>query len=412
MELKLAQKPSLSQFSPAPAGLQPPWGNSSPPATSALYLHIPFCFHKCHYCDFYSIVDDQDRQAVFTQRLIVELQLRVKQLPLQPRTIFIGGGTPTLLGQPLWEQLLTAMHTLGLLSRVREFTVEANPETVTPELARTLVAGGVNRISMGAQSFDPQALHTLERWHDPASVRRAVAWVREAGIDNINLDLIFAIPGQTLASLDADLSQALALEPTHLSYYGLTFEPHTALSIRQTQGRIVPVDEDLQRAMYEHLMKALEAAGFEHYEVSAWAKRAPGQTTGEMSSRRCQHNLAYWRNENWLGIGPAAGSHMAGLRWRNEPHLGRYLAAVGEPPVQDVERLPAERQAGEMLMLGLRLREGIPLLKVRAALPPDDARWAVIGELENIDMIEVQEDHLRLTPRGLLVADAVLAKLL
>ena len=370
-----------------------------------LYLHTPFCFHKCHYCDFYSIVEagDTDRQAAFVDRLIAELRHRAGQFGrLRPRTIFVGGGTPTLLRQPLWRRLLDALRDLGCLDQVTEFTVEANPETVTDGPTDTLVAGGVNRVSLGAQSFQPALLKTLERWHEPASVVRAVHTVRDAGIDNINLDLIFGIPGQTMAMLDADLRAVLDLGPTHLSCYGLTYEPNTAMTQRLRQGQITPADEDLERDMYDRVMTQLETAGFEHYEVSNWVQ--PGH--------RCEHNLIYWTNQNWLAVGPSGASHVAGWRWKNIAHLGRYLAQQPEPPVVDVEHLPAARQVGAMLMLGLRLREGVPVSWLDEYVPTTDPRRTTIRELTALGLLEATDAHLRLTRRGLFVADSVIAKLL
>lgn len=329
------------------------------------------------------------------------------------------------------------MKQAGLLESVSEFTVEANPETVSPQLMEALVEGGVNRVSIGAQSFQPDLLKTLERWHDPASVGRAVRVIRGAGVTNINLDLIFAIPGQTMELLEADLDAALSHQPMHISYYSLIFEPNTAMNQRMKLGRITPMDEETERAMYARVIERLDAAGFEHYEVSNWARRSgevisrsPRRTESEddragsqgtpkgsrhdsaASPFRCLHNLLYWENANWLGIGPAAASHIDGHRWKNEPHLGRYLAMTPEPPTIDHEHLPAHESLGEQLMLRLRLRDGVPLKWLTENLPSDDARHATIGELIKLDMLESTATHLRLTGQGLFIADAVLAKLL
>jgi len=374
----------------------------------ALYLHVPFCFHKCHYCDFYSLVEpeNRDRQEAFTHRLIRELNHRSKQLHIKPETLFVGGGTPTLLREPYWQQILETLDALAITPGLREFTVEANPETVTPELARTLVAGGVGRVSMGAQSFQPELLKALERWHDPASVPRAVDILRSAGVKQINIDLIFAIPGQTMAMLEADINAALALQPDHLSCYGLTYEPQTALTQRLKMGQVTPADESLEKQMYEYLLDRLDAEGFEHYEVSNWARRSPD------GPRVCHHNMAYWFNRNWLGCGPGAGSHVAGYRWKNLPNLGKYLANEPEPPVQDVEGPDEDRQLGEALMLGLRLRQGVTLDWYQSAVAPKDSRRQVIEDMLHYGMMEQTTTHLRLTRQGLLVADYIIGKLL
>ena len=396
----------------------------------ALYLHLPFCFHKCHYCDFYSVVDApgaaaDDRQAAFTDALVAELNLHLETVPLRPTTVFAGGGTPTYLRPDLWGRLLDTLRRGGVLDRVIEFTVEANPETVTPELMHQLAAGGINRVSIGAQSFDRASLKALERWHDPENVGRAVQLSREAGINNVSLDLIFAIPGQTLDMLDRDLDRLLELAPDHLSTYGLTYEPRTALSARLRVGRVTPVDEDTERAMHERLIDRLEAAGYEHYEISNWARRKSevGSRKSEVESHpsdfrlptsdlRCAHNLAYWHNRNWLGVGPSAASHVDGHRWRNAPSLASYLQHAPRPVVEDVEFLPAERRVGETLMLRLRLAEGVAWNWLEANVPPDDERWRAIDEMIGIGMLERAAGFLRLTRRGRFVADSVIAKLL
>lgn len=396
-----------------------------------LYIHVPFCFHKCHYCDFYSIVDKPedsagdksgDRQHVFTDALVRELRSYSDHFALRPKTIFVGGGTPTLLRPQLWRQLLAAMRDAGVLEQVEEFTVEANPETVTPELMDVLVAGGVNRVSMGAQSFQPHLLKALERWHDPATVSKAARIVQNAGISNINLDLIFAIPSESMADLDSDLDTVLSINPTHLSCYSLIFEPHTPLTMKLKLGQVKPVDEDIEQAMFARVIQRLADAGFEHYEVSNWAKHDPATPLSPHDSSltpqaspspfRCQHNMMYWQNKNWLGVGPSAASHIEGMRWKNLPHLGKYTAESPQPPVQDEELLPLPRRVGEQLMLRLRLREGVPLAWLTANLPADDERQAIIKELVDIAMLERTPTHLRLTERGLFVADSVIAKLL
>ena len=394
---------------------------------------MPFCFHKCHYCDFFSLVEPEgrpSRQLVFTDALIAEMQHQARAYLPRPTTVFVGGGTPTLLRVELWEKLLDAMHRTGVLDHVTEFTVEANPETVSPELIRVLVDGGVNRLSMGAQSFNPAHLKTLERWHDPDTIRKAMGLARDAGITNLNLDLIFAIPDQTLDELNHDLTRALQLQPTHLSCYSLIFEPNTPLTQKLKLGRISAVGEETERAMYDRVMHRLEAEGYEHYEISNWALRASGighrvseSVTDSTSSdtrnpipdtrsNLCHHNLAYWHNHNWLGLGPAAASHVDGHRWKNEAHLGRYIDRSPTPPTTDHEQLAPRRRLGEQLMLGLRLREGLALDWLDAHLEADDPRQQTIDELIDLHMLEKTATHLRLTRQGLFLADSVIAKLL
>jgi len=381
-------------------------------AIHALYLHLPFCFHKCHYCDFYSVVEpegqDAPRQQAFTTALIRELTQSASNYPLAPKTLFAGGGTPTFLRLELWKQLLASLQRMGILQQKyeQEFTVEANPETVTPELMSILAEGGVNRVSIGAQSFETSSLQVLERWHNPENVRKSVQRCRAAGINNFSLDLIFAIPGQSLDMLRRDLDALLELEPTHLSTYGLTYEPNTPLSAKLRVGQVRRIDEELERDMYELVIETLQTAGYEHYEVSNWAKKS------DERDYRCQHNLAYWRNLNWLGVGPGAASHVAGHRWRNSPNLTRYLQAEANPPTEDHEELDARGRFAEQLMLGLRLREGIDAgwFDSHPCLRKDQAEtaqeWVQRGLIERVD------GRLRLTKRGLFVADSVIVKLL
>ena len=385
----------LAQLTNTAAGLQPcgPRG---------LYIHVPFCLHKCHYCDFYSFVETgrESRQPAFTDRLIEEIQATAPGLQKPLETIFVGGGTPTLLAPDLWTRLLQAIRDCLALAPDLEFTVEANPETITAPLLEVLAGGGVNRLSLGAQSFDPTALRTLERRHDPANVGRGVSLARAAGITNINLDLIFGIPGQDLDGWRADLEIAIALEPAHLSCYGLMYEPNTPLTARLRAGAIQRVDEDTEAQMYETACDRLEAVGFEQYEISNWAR--PG--------RACRHNLLYWRNESWWPMGPAAAGHVNGVRWKNVGRLSDYLRVRPLPPITDVEQLDEDGRVGETLMLGLRLNEGIGHARLEALLA--GGRAQVVRRQVAAGLLEHCEGRLRFTKRGRLLADTVLADLL
>jgi oxygen-independent coproporphyrinogen-3 oxidase len=371
-------------------------------AAAGLYLHAPFCVHKCGYCDFYSVTDQRDRQHAWADAVAAELDALLPRVALTPTTIYVGGGTPTLLTPDVWHALLACLHDRLDLDRTVEFTVEANPETVTADLLGVLVDGGVNRLSIGCQSFQPDLLATLERAHDPASVRRAVALARDAGLDDLSLDLIHAVPGQTLAQLDDDLDALLALRPDHLSCYTLIFEPGTALTARRDLGRVAPLDNDLEARMFARVIDRLDSAGYDHYEVSNWA--LPGH--------RCRHNLAYWTGASWLGVGPAAASHVAGLRWKNLPHLGQYLASPGDPPIRDVERLDADAAVGESMMLRFRLLEGVTTGWLDAHAPAGSARRDTLDRYRTVGLMRRDDDRVRLTRRGLMVADALLAELL
>src|SRR5690606_26072295 len=269
--IHLGQRPGATPAGSLSPILAAPDLREALPRPRSLYLHIPFCFHKCHYCDFYSIVDNRDRQEAFAARLGRELVALAPLAAPQPlRTIFVGGGTPTLLRRDLWEGLLKVLADNYDLAEIRagrgEFTVECNPETATPELMATLRQGGVNRLSVGAQSFDPRHPKTLERWHDPAHVGRAPELARGAGVERTSLDLSLAMPGQTLAEWGEDLRRGVELGVDHMSCYSLTYEPNTAMTKRMQRGDFAPADEDLEADMYELTVETLGAAGLERYE--------------------------------------------------------------------------------------------------------------------------------------------------
>lgn len=372
----------------------------------SLYLHIPFCTHKCHYCDFYSIVDTRDRQAAFTARLVRELTaLAPLASPLE--TVFVGGGTPSLLRPDLWEELLNRFHTLFTLAPGHEFTVECNPETVTDDLMGVLAGGGVNRVSMGAQSFDRKHLATLERRHDPERLPIAAETVRRAGIARLSVDLISGVPDQTLEQWDADLHTALGLGTEHLSAYTLTYEPGTAMTARLLKGEFAKTDDDLEADMYEHTVGTLRAAGLDRYEVSNHAR--PGA--------ECRHNLAYWRQEGWLAAGPSASAHVGGWRWKNTPRLDDYLHAGedGFSPVCELEEPDPRRSLMDRIMTGVRLREGVDSSLALAnahALNAAEDLAAAAQFCRKEGWLVIREGRWSLSDAGFLFADRVAAELI
>lgn len=380
-----------------------------PSSVRSLYVHVPFCSHKCHYCDFYSLVDTQDRQLAFAERLIRELHGLSRHATGSPlRTVFVGGGTPSLLRVELWQRLLSALDSTFDLSAIRrgdgEFTVECNPESVTPILLQVLKAGGVDRISMGAQSFHHAHLKTLERLHNPASVRAAIGMARDSGFQRLSIDLIFGIPGQSLDDWKRDLDTALELETEHLSCYNLTYEQGTAMTARLQRGEFSPADEDLEVEMYEFTERHLASAGFARYEVSNYSK--PGCES--------RHNLAYWRQEDWLAAGPSASGHVAGWRWKNVPRLDDYLRASedGLPDAIDVESPDAARALRERLWTGLRLSEGLDakrfLEDVRSVDSSASERLALaVAKSRDAGMLTDGNGRWALTKRGMLIADGI-----
>ena len=294
-----------------------------------LYVHLPFCASRCGYCDFVTVVGQEGRHAVYVDALLAELALEREALAPRLESVFLGGGTPTLTEPSALARLLRA------LPPAEEVTVEANPETVTPELAALLRDSGVTRVSLGAQSFQPRLLEVLERRARPEDVRRAFAVLREAGFDNLSLDLIYGIPGQTPADLDADLSEALALEPEHVSAYELEAKPGTRFT--HAHGEELVRQAEAMESYFERVVERLTEAGFRWYETANFCRASAGRDL------RSRHNLAYWRGRDYLGLGIGAVSTIDGRRWRTTPRLGRYLAAlrVGERPERELEELPA-----------------------------------------------------------------------
>ena len=375
-------------------------------AIQGLYMHVPFCFHKCHYCDFYSIT----RQTPDRMRRFVDLMLREARSwtasDATPSTVFIGGGTPTLLGLEDMQRLLWGVKQHIDLSAVDEWTVEANPATVTQEYCDMLKANGVTRLSFGAQSFNAAELKMLERHHDPDDVYKSVQLARAAGFTRLNLDLIFAIPGQDLRSWQSSLAAGLSLATTHLSCYGLTYEPSTPLAVRRRLGHFKTAVEELELAMLVETRRWLTSIGMPPYEISNFA--APGEA--------CRHNLNYWKGGNYLGLGPSAASHVEGVRWKNRPHLGEWETAVesGGLPAIEIETLTPQQRAGEVAMLMLRLDDGLDLdlCSERSGFNTASAFAPVIARLRDLGMIEEIQNFVRLSERGISVADAVAAEFL
>ena len=395
----------MNARSEQPSTLIIPPDTNRPKPTGGLYIHVPFCTTKCGYCDFYSVpAEGQPVDRVVTA-LVRELRLRMEPPPLTPSTVFIGGGTPTILEFPQLETLLDAAADAVAAGDVAEFTVEANPATIDDAKAALLVEHGVTRLSLGAQSFHPAELAFLERLHNPADVPAAVDVIRRAGIKDFNLDLMFGMPGQTLASWDESLSRTLELGPTHIACYGLIYEPGTALTKRLKAGAVTPCDDGLEAEMYLAAVDRLAAAGFEHYEISNFAR--PGH--------RCRHNLIYWNNEPYVGVGPSAAGYIDGRRYRNVASHTDYVRRIesGGDAVVESETLTGADLAMETLMLQLRLIDGLSL-EAFATRTGIDLRAVAAGSIErmcSMGFLEESAGRLRLTRQGLLMADAVISEL-
>jgi oxygen-independent coproporphyrinogen-3 oxidase len=364
----------------------------------ALYVHVPFCFHKCHYCDFYSITrQTPERMEKFVDLLLAEADLWKGHRP-KPTTVFFGGGTPSLLPIDAMRRLIEGLHDRFDLTAVDEWTIEVNPATADAAYLSMLRSLGVDRLSFGAQYFDPAELKTLERHHMPADVERSVLLARDAGFERLNLDLIYAIPGQTLDSWQRSLGAALALGTTHLSCYGLTFEPNTVMTVRKRLGQITPAADELELAMLHATRQRLAAAGLTAYEISNYAR--PGQA--------CRHNLAYWTGKNYIGLGPSAASHVEGHRFKNRQHLGDWESAVpiGSLPVVEHEILSPDDRVSERLMLELRLARGVRWADYPQVDLADRYRTA-LAELTRWGLLGVDPIGFRLTDKGLNVSNAV-----
>ncbi|GAA1146543.1 coproporphyrinogen III oxidase [Microbacterium oxydans] len=372
------------------------------------YLHIPFCTVRCGYCDFNTYTSTELRgakQEDYASTLIAEIALARRVLDdagaLRPMdTVFFGGGTPTLLPAGDLARMLGAATDAFGLAAGAEVTVEANPDTVTPEVAHTLARAGVTRMSVGMQSAVPHVLAALDRTHRPENVRTAVAAAKDAGLA-VSVDLIYGAPGESLADWQASLDAALALEPDHISAYALIIEDGTKLARQIRRGEVPTPDDDLQADMYELADARLAAGGFDWYEVSNWA-RTP--------DRRSRHNLAYWRGNDWWGFGPGAHSHVAGLRWWNVKHPAAYAQrlAASESPAAGTERPDDDSRTLERILLLSRIREGIAIDEV-----PRANRSRVAGLIADglVEPLAALQGRVQLTLRGRLLADAVVREL-
>jgi putative oxygen-independent coproporphyrinogen III oxidase len=361
-----------------------------------VYVHVPFCASRCGYCDFNTYVprDGVDRDG-FVDAVLAEWALAQRVLGGAPAasTVFLGGGTPTLLDVAELERLLDAIPRLD----GAEVTIEANPDTVDLRRLRALHRAGATRISLGMQSASARVLATLERTHTPGAAVAAARLAREAGFEHVSLDLIYGTPGERDADWANSLAAVLDAGVDHVSAYALSVEPGTRLHAQVRRGRVPPPDEDAQARRYRHADGVLTAAGLAWYEISNWAAH---------DDARCAHNLGYWRSHDWWGLGPGAHSHVGGMRWWNVLHPTRYgrAAAAGRSPAAGREWLTADQRATERTMLRIRLAEGLELTRPAAAA----ARLADDGLL---DRGALARGLARLTLDGRLLADRVAREL-
>lgn len=377
---------------------------------ASLYIHIPFCLRKCSYCDFYSVQFDVDLAAKFIAAANTELECYADH-PIFSEvtfaTVYIGGGTPSLLTANQLDSLIQQVQQHFQVQQPFEFTVEINPETVTPESLREFRSLGVNRLSIGVQSFQDAELQRLGRIHTAQQARSCITWAQQAGFDNISLDLIFAIPGQSWLDWEANLEQALAFHPQHLSLYGLTLEPGTALHAQIAAGKLARIDEEIERAMYLTSIERLANDGLQQYEISNFA--LPG-----LESR---HNRHYWDGTPYLGIGPAAHSFWGRQRQWNYRSLTDYLQSLAsrQKPVAGQEYLSQKQRMIEFLYLSLRTVAGLDYRKFEQQFQISFIQKfdPVIKQLtpgQPPDWFWFSEQNIRLTPNGFLLFDEIIRR--
>jgi oxygen-independent coproporphyrinogen-3 oxidase len=373
------------------------------PPLSSLYVHVPFCAHKCEYCAFFSEASSGELMNRYVAALIKEMEMVAPGF--KPATIFFGGGTPSILNLRQWEEILRAMDRLKLLG-APEFTVECNPATVSADKAELLRDFGVNRISMGVQSLDEKLLDRLGRIHSRDQVFQSFNTLRAAGFANVNVDLMFAIPGQTMAIWQATLAEALALGSEHLSSYEVIYEEDTPL-YAQLQAGEFNVNEELACDMYEELVDTAAAAGFQQYEIANFARST---TPGLIPDRACRHNLNYWRGGDFHGLGPSATGYVAGIRTKNWSNTQLYCDQLekGNRAVESREELPPLRRAGEMAAFGLRLVAGWPFEDFQRVTGFDlRQEWAAdMNQMAERGWGKISADRFHLTRQGLRFADA------
>ncbi len=373
----------------------------TPTGDIGLYVHIPFCQHRCHFCAFYLEIAHVDRIARFYSALTHEIRLQGHHHPLHGRwlqSIYFGGGTPTALPADQLVALLKLIRTTWPTSPTVEVTVEAHPSSVTREGLTILAEAGFTRISFGAESMREQDFVPIGRHGQVRDTATAVQAAREAGFVNVNLDLMYGLPGQSLQDWQRTLELILPLDPSHISCYALTIEEGTKLAQDIARQRVPPIDEQLQLDMEASTEQVLAQAGFVRYEISNYAKPA----------RRCRHNLLYWTGGEYLGLGPSAQSYLDGARFGNVADLDRYLTSLSEHrlPLTDYTKLSRSERERDALVFGLRLLRGVPLQAVAEADRDSEIEHLITGGFLSTD-----QEHLWLTPLGRRYADSVAERL-
>ena len=378
-----------------------------------LYLHIPFCKRACHYCDFH-FSTNLSQQSALVDALCAEIQLQRDYLPHAPlETIYFGGGTPSLLTEAEMAQLFAAIHAQFAVLPTAEITLEANPDDLTADKLR-LLRRYVNRLSIGIQTFDEATLRWMNRAHTAAEAEICVGLAREAGFENMSVDLIYGIPNRNATDWSIDLQKLLALDVPHLSAYALTIEPNTAFGRWQKTGKLPLADENLAAEQFEELITSLQRSGYEHYEISNFARATSGRATPGHPVHYARHNTAYWQRKPYLGIGPSAHSYTGYSRQYNIANNARYIAEIGQGRLPaEVETLTTADQVNEYLLTGLRTQWGCSLTELNALLGADFAHQQTddLTAMYDTGWLIRHDDRLLLTTAGKLFADRVAATL-
>lgn len=365
---------------------------------SSAYVHIPFCTQICYYCDFSKVFIKNQPVDTYLVKLMQEVDYY--ELPAL-RTLYIGGGTPTALSAEQLDVLLTNLEARLDLSQLQEFTIEANPGDLTAEKIAILKRSKVNRISLGVQTFNDRHLRQIGRGHNEAQIYDSISGLKEAGFFNISIDLIYALPGQTMMDIEKNVEKALALDIPHLSLYSLILENHTVFMNRQRRGQLHLPNEDTESDMFAYILSELKRQGFDHYEISNFAK--PG-----FESR---HNLMYWDNAEYYGIGAGASGYLNGMRYRNRGSIQHYLKAVSEQGHARLheEYLTKAEQMEEEMFLGLRKKSGISVARFeeKFQLSFNDLYGAIVDQLIAEGLLKNNKQQIQMTQKGLFLGDTV-----
>jgi len=375
--------------------------------SAGLYIHIPFCQSLCLYCDFYSKVGSAAEIERFLPAAGKEAEINGAQYPdYRYNTVFLGGGTPSILESNQIERLFESLRRALIISDNAEITIECNPSSLSRELLNAYKSIGITRVSLGVQSFNDMHLKRLGRAHSSSEAVAAFELARRGGFDNISIDLIYGLPDQTIAEWSEDIEQAVKLCPEHISAYNLIIEEETHFGKLHRQGGLNLPPDYVQESMYTELNEMLGKAGYGRYEISNFAR----------SGYECRHNLKYWRLEPYIGLGPAAVSSDLAARWKNKPDLDSYITSLeaGQPPPREIEELTGQKVREEYIMLSLRLSEGLSLNELLNRFGYD-LRYAKVGILDTFESngyLEINGDMIRLTEKALFISDEIIVRLI